>query len=171
MIKLLKKTTPNFLGAIVGALLFFVLPYLISGSYEVYQDYKERNSSQEEWFKYYSIDPISPIFRESEDIVFTSKTEYFKDIDIVWQDTQYCLQGDVRKKYPTQVWPEEGSERKTAGTTVGFDPEIPDTWEYIYKPDGSASSCQLQSVVIGTTPRGYEKVYEHIGDYYRVNVQ
>lgn len=168
--QILRKTIPNFIGAIVGALLFFILPFLIDNSYEVFSDYRERVSPQEDWYKYYSIEPVSPVFKKGDEIKFASKTEYFKDIDIAWQDTQYCITtAGNREKYTTQRWPEGGSEKRLAGTKVGFDPEEPDIWVYGFQPKDNAISCQMHSVVIGETPRGYEKVYEYLGDYYKVN--
>jgi hypothetical protein len=81
----------------------------------------ERYSPTEYWYEYDSDVPVSPVetvFEKGKPLRFVSSVNYYRPVDMQWEDTMWCIQDEGLKKYDTQFWPSEtGTERKTPSSS------------------------------------------------------
>ena len=152
-------------------LLVFLLtsPFILASSH-LYEQF----APADHWFEYYAVKPASQSFDVGETLRFNSFIEYRRDVGMRWEDTLFCVQDGGIKKYPTQVWPDNGDpELKNPGlVNIDTDEQYDKLtfWEYyIAQPDDSATECYLQGVAIGTTRLGYQKNQFFVTDQFYVN--
>lgn len=126
-------------------------------------------SPVESFYIYHSVTPLKDSFTVGESPRFVTDAEYFKEINIRWEDTLWCRQGGYLNKYKTQHWPETGYESKTAGFKTLKNTETP-SWAYTAESVSlGATECNLRWKAIGRTEHGWTKSYSGQTEWFRVN--
>jgi len=174
----------NIVGALVGMLLIFSLltPVIYTYLYiaETLSQKEEANSSVTEWYEYYRIIPTKTAFAKGETISFNSFIHYKHNMQMRWEDTLFCQQGEGQRKYNTQIWPQGGGyEFKSEGLVnmekdnegvLRLEKEQLEYWDYTAEAIAEdATECFLSSVIVGMTPNGFKKPYFYVTEPFLVN--
>lgn len=164
-------TIPEISRYILGMSLILASVGIFHGSYlYMYEAFSPTTS----WYEYgdIAVKPLRLEFKVGENPKFVSDVQYYRNIDMRWEDTLWCYQNGGLKKYKTQRWPESGNERMLAGTSMFADAgeNVVPYWEYSAQQiDDYATSCYIRSMSIGRTPFGFEKEFRYTSETFFVN--
>jgi hypothetical protein len=125
----------------------------------------------EKFYVYTDVFPAKKSFAKGETIRFVTDAEYFRSMDIRWEDTLWCRQDGFLEKYDTQKWPREGFQRHPAGLdTITEDTKELPTWAYTEERIAeSATECFMRWKAIGRSMEGWSVDYSGHTDWFQVN--
>lgn len=152
-----KRNTWEVIGSVMGAI---ILSTLFLWALHIY-DYISPTSWR---FEYKEVTPTNNYFEYWDRITFRSTVDRKRAINMQWQDLAYCkdYEDEYRHKLPTQYRPEQWTEY----ITKWFRSSV---WEYSIWIPRQMYICKMCGNSIGTTSRGYKKIFTYCTNEFMVN--
>jgi len=113
-------------------------------------------------YEYYSVLPAKESFKKWELLSFISTTKRHRDMDMERQDTAYCGDGTITRKYPMQRRPANWTELMTRGERRWI-------WKYYIPLEDHEITCKMCWSAIWYTNYWYKKIYSYCTNNFKVN--
>ena len=150
-----KIITSIFMMFFLSSILHFWIRWVT----HLYHNY----SSASVFFEYESVTPSYNWYYEWEMVKLDSKVEWKKPLEVIREDTLYCMQRGKKVKQETQYRPANGTEYKRPWKSDW-------SWEMYVDVPPIADECQVCWTVIIYTNLGYKKTRWYCTEFFDVNL-